>query len=149
MIPATPRRAHPFECHFLSQKWPSTPPLHILLRPHRSLGPLLKITAPSLPPSSSPPNLNGELGIAQRRYGLGDGGRSAQIPLSLPPHSPTHPPTSQFPSGTEKLVQFHTGGTCAAAALDRDRALTEQRREATASGESSTRDTRAGPIGGT
>lgn len=50
-----------------------------------SFGPLLKITAPPPPP----PNLNGELGIAHR-YGLGDSGRSAQIPLSLP--MPTHLP---------------------------------------------------------
>ena len=87
---------------------PLAPPLPLssplLLRPHRSFGPLLKITAPPpMPPF--PSNLNGELGIAQR-YGLGDSGRSAQIPLSLSTHPPTYLPTSQFPSGTEKLVQF-------------------------------------------
>ena len=62
------------------------------------------------------PNLNGELGIAHR-YGLGDSGRSAQIPLSLP--MPTHLPLNSHRDWKSYFSSTSTGRrTCTAA--DRD-----------------------------
>ena len=90
---------------------PPSPLPHFSSAPPSSPSFVRSVRYSKLQAAPPPPNLNGELGIAQR-YGLGDSGRSAQIPLSpatpLPLGAqPTHPTTSQFPSGLEKLVQFH------------------------------------------